>query len=189
MRFSFDIEGMEPAFRLLLTSDGTVTDMLQVICREPIKAKKLAQEVHPAGRRFEPLDLEAGELLMSRRVLLQGGRTGTSYVYADSCIAITRLDIRFQQGLLTSDAPIGRLWRDNRVEIFKEIIGLKNQAAGYLAGYFGTRADTSLLVRSCRIFVGGRAAMLINEYFSPTLAGNIAIETANSRYEVLSAER
>ena len=40
MRFSCDIEGVEPAFRLLLTSDGTVTDMLQVICREPIKAKE-----------------------------------------------------------------------------------------------------------------------------------------------------
>jgi chorismate-pyruvate lyase len=163
--------------------------MLQVICREPIKAKKLAQEVQPAVRRFDLLDLEAGELLMSRRVLLQGDRTGTSYVYADSCIAITRLDIRFQQGLLKSDVPIGRLWRDNRVEIFKEITGLKTQAAGYLAGYFGTSADTSLLVRSCRIFAGGRPAMLINEYFSPALAGNTAVETAPSRYEVFSAER
>jgi chorismate-pyruvate lyase len=75
------------------------------------------------------------------------------------------------------------------VEIFKEITGLKNQAAGYLAGYFGTSADTSLLVRSCRIFAGGRPAMLINEYFSPALAGNLAVETATSRYEVFSAER
>ncbi len=74
MRLSCDIEGVEPAFRLLLTSDGTVTDMLQVICREPIKAKKLAQEVQPAVRRFDLLDLEAGELLMRRRVLLQGDR-------------------------------------------------------------------------------------------------------------------
>ena len=189
MRFGCDIEGVEPAFRLLLTSDGTVTDMLQVICREPIKAKKLAQEVQPAVRRFDLLDLEAGELLMSRRVLLQGDRTGTSYVYADSCIAITRLDIRLQQGLLKSDAPIGRLWRENRVEIFKEITGLKNQAAGYRAGYFGTSADTSLLVRSCRIFAGGRPVMLINEHFSPALDGNIAVDTSTSLYEVFSAER
>ena len=154
----------------------------------PSKQKKLYQEIQPAARRFDQLDLEAGELLMSRRVLLQGDRTGTSYVYADSCIAITRLEIRFQQGLMKSDAPIGRLWRDNRVEIFKEITGIKKQAAGYLAGYFGTSADASLLVRSCRIRAGGRPAMLINEYFSPALDGNIAVETA-ARYEVLSAER
>ena len=97
MHFNSDIEHIEPAFRLLLTSDGTLTDMLQVTCRERINARILAQEVKPAGRRIDPLDLGPGELVMSRRVLLQGDRTGTYYIYADSCIAITRLDVRLHR--------------------------------------------------------------------------------------------
>jgi chorismate-pyruvate lyase len=180
MRFSLDIDYLEPALRLLVTSDGTVTDMLQTICREPINVRKLAQEVHPAVRRIDLLDLDPGELLMNRRVVLQGDRTGTNYIYADSCIAIDRLDVRLQQGLLKSDTPIGRLWRDNRVEIFKEIIGMSNQAAGHLAGHFGTGADTNLLVRTCRVSIAGKPAMLITEHFSPALAASIAIQNSSS---------
>jgi chorismate-pyruvate lyase len=182
MRFSCDIDQLEPALRLLVTSDGTVTDMLQAICQEKINARKLAQEVQPAVRRIDPLDLVPGELLMSRRVVLQGERTGTNYIYADSCIAIDRLDVRLQQGLLKSDTPLGRLWRDNRVEIFKEVIAVSHQAAGHLAGHFGTSADTNLLVRTCRVFVAGRPAMLITEHFSPALAASIAIQNSNSPY-------
>ena len=163
------VDHLEPALRLLVTSDGTVTDMLQVICRERINARKLGQEVGPSAHRIDELDLGAGELLMNRRVVLQGDRTGTNYVYADSSIAIDRLDTRFQQELEMSDIPIGRLWRDNRVEIFKEIIGVSNQPAGHLAGHFGIDADTSLIVRDCRVFVAGRPVMLITEHFSPAL--------------------
>jgi chorismate-pyruvate lyase len=175
MPVTCEIERLEPALQLLLASDGTLTDMLQALCREKINARKLAQEVAPAVRRIDSLDVESGELLMSRRVLLQGDRTVRSYVYAESLIALTRLDARFQQGLLTSDAPIGRLWRDNRVEIFKEITGLADQAAGLLARYFGTSAATRLLVRTCRVFVAGRPVMLISEHFSPTLADSMAL--------------
>jgi chorismate-pyruvate lyase len=148
--------------------------MLQVICRERINARKLGQEVGPSARRIDELDLRPGELLMNRRVVLQGDRTGTNYVYADSCIAIDRLDARFQKELETSDIPIGRLWRDNRVEIFKEIVGVANKAAGHLAGHFGIEADTNLIVRNCRVFVAGRPVMLITEHFSPALGTSTA---------------
>jgi chorismate-pyruvate lyase len=178
MHFCCDIDHFEPALRLLVTSDGTVTDMLQAVCRERINVRKLAQEIQPAVRGLDWLDLPPGELLMSRRVLLQGDQTGTTYIYADSCIAIDRLDVRFQQGLLRSDTPIGRLWRDNRLEVFKEIIGVSIQAAGHLARHFGTGRDANVLVRTCRVFVAGRPAMLIAEYFSPAIAASIAIQSA-----------
>lgn len=177
MFLNLEIERLNPALRLLLTSDGTLTDMLQAICRERINARILAQDVGPAVCRIDPLAVEPGELLMNRRVLLQGDRTVTSYICADSTIAITRLDVRFQQGLLTSNAPIGRLWRDHRIEIFKEILGLANQPAGTLAPYVGTNVDTSLPVRTCRVFVAGRPVMLITEHFLPALTDSIASQS------------
>jgi chorismate-pyruvate lyase len=164
-----------PALRLLFTSDGTVTDMLQAICGEKIHARKMTQDVSPAERPIDALEIAPGELVMSRRVLLQGERTGTDYVYADSMIAFDRLDIRFQQGLLNSDTPIGRLWRENRLEIFKEILDVRETAAGHLAAYFGTSAGDSLIVRTSRVFMAGRPAMLITEHFSPVLGASRSI--------------
>jgi chorismate-pyruvate lyase len=169
MHVSCDFDLVEPSLRVLLASDGTVTDMLQTICREGINARKIAQEVQPAVRSIQPLELAPGEAVLRRRVLLQGNRTGTNYVYADSWIAIDRLDARFRKGLLESDTPIGRLWRNNRVEIFKEIISVWQTAARHIGGYFGTSAKTNLLVRTSRVFVLSRPTMLITEHFSPAL--------------------
>ena len=170
MHLSFDFDLVETSLQVLLTSDGTVTDMLQTICRERINARKIIQEVGPADRSIQPLELAPGESVLRRRVLLHGERTGTNYVYADSSIAIDRLDATFRDGLLKSDTPIGRIWRNNRVEIFKEIIGVSHAAAGQIAGYFETSADSHLLVRTSRVFVRSRPTMLITEHFSPALA-------------------
>jgi chorismate-pyruvate lyase len=180
MQLSCDINHLEPALRVLLTSDGTVTDMLETICRETINARRIAQEVQPANGCVEPLELAAGESLLSRRVLLQGERTCTNYVYAESWIAIDRLDARFREGLLASDMPIGRLWRSNRVEIFKELILISQVEASHIAQYFGTAADMKLLARTCRVFILGRPVMLISEHFSPALAVSTTAENCRS---------
>jgi chorismate-pyruvate lyase len=180
MHIGCDIDHLQPALRLLLISDGTLTDMLQAVCREGINVRVLAQSVQPAVRRIDALDLGPGELWMSRRVVLYGARTGTNYVYADSCIAFDRLDVRLRHGLMKSDTPIGRLWRENRVELFKEVISVSNQPSGHAAEHFGTRADAPLIVRTCRVSSGSRPAMLITEHFSPALAAGIAFQNMGS---------
>jgi chorismate-pyruvate lyase len=178
LHYNCDIDRLEPAMRLLLTSDGTVTDMLQAITRENIRARRLAQEVRTAVYRVDSLDLDPGELLMGRCVLLEGDRTWTNYVYAESYIAIGRLDVQFQSGLLNSDTPIGRLWRDNKVEIFKEILTVSKQPSGSLASHFGAGNDSPVIVRTSRVFMGGRPVMLITEHFSPAVADCLARENS-----------
>src|SRR3954469_13613494 len=42
------------------------------------------------------------------------------YVYAESVIALARLDEQIRQGLLTANTPLGHLWKKNRTETFKE---------------------------------------------------------------------
>ena len=172
MRLSCDIDDLEPAMRILLTSDGTVTDMLQGLCRERIMARKLTQNVQPAPCQIDPLDLASGGSLMRRSVVLQGFETGTNYIYADSSIAIDRLDVGFREALLNSDTPIGRLWRDRRLEVFKEITGISRVRSDRASKHFGTSSQESVLVRTCRVFVSGVPAMLITEYFGPALSSN-----------------
>jgi chorismate-pyruvate lyase len=81
MQLSCHFSHLELSLRVLLTSDGTVTDML-TMCRERINAVKIAQELQPAERFVDPLELAPGESVLSRHVLVRGDRTGTNYVYA-----------------------------------------------------------------------------------------------------------
>lgn len=176
MRLDSRMNGHEPALRLLLRGEGTVTDMLQAISGECIMARKLTQRVRAAVHRIAPLDLARGELLMHRRVVLQGDRTGINYIYADSLIAFERLSMRFRQELLNSDRPIGRLWRDHRVGISKEVMSVSRHPAGDLARHFGSGPETNLVVRTCRIFAAGRPIMMITEHFSPQLGDATAVQ-------------
>ena len=54
--------------------------------------------------------------------LLRGARTSAPVLYAESLIALDRLDARIRHGLLTTEQPIGRLIRDNRLETFRELL-------------------------------------------------------------------
>jgi len=111
---------------------------------------------------------------MGRRVLLQGERTCANHVYAESVIAIDRIEAPLRQGLLTSEEPIGRIWQANRLETFKEIIWLQREPAGRRSRYFQVDPDSRLLVRTYRVYSQKAPVMLITEYFAPFLVSAIA---------------
>jgi chorismate-pyruvate lyase len=173
----YETSSLEPIERVLLESDGTLTCMLEAASQETIVAVKLAQHVVPAAERGDLLDVEAGELLMSRKVLLQGVRTGANYVFAESMIAVDRLEAPLRQGLLTSHEPIGRIWKTNRLETYKEVVRVRREPCGTLSRHFEINPDTRLLVRTYRVFSRGKPVMLITEYFSALLASTIAKAT------------
>jgi chorismate-pyruvate lyase len=73
---------VEPAQRLLLASDGTLTDVLEAACLESILAAPLSQNMELAQHPFPPLLVSAGEWLFYRDTLLRGRETRIDYVYA-----------------------------------------------------------------------------------------------------------
>lgn len=150
-RGGVDFRALTPLQRVLLVTDGTVTDILEAHFLEPIRLVKLAQRV-------------AGESL-ERRILLRGANSGRVYVYAESVIALDRLDKKLREELLNSDMPLGRLWIEHKLETFKEPFEARFQPAGELAGHFGVDAAAALLMRSYRVISGGAAVMTISEYF------------------------
>jgi chorismate-pyruvate lyase len=159
-----DIALAEPVQRLLLTTDGTLTDLLEAINLEKTRLVLLEQKIGPAERSIDSLGLTAGEPLLARKVLLQGEQTGETYVYAESVIALARLDERIRQGLLTTNTPLGHLWKKNRTETFKEVLHSGIEFAGELSSYFGINPEAPLLVRKCRVSSGGRPVTLITEH-------------------------
>jgi chorismate-pyruvate lyase len=178
----YEINSLDPIERVFLESDGTLTNMLEAACLEKIIAVKLAQHILPSAERFELLDVEAGERLMDRSVLLQGERTGVNYVYAESVIAVDRLEAPLRRGLLTSNEPIGRIWKTNRLETYKEIVRVRREPVGELSRYFGANPDARLMVRTYRVFSRATPVMLITEYFSAVLASTIAKATELCTY-------
>ena len=79
--------------RVLPVIGGTVTEVLEQHLGEPLCAT---------------------ELVLERRVLLRGATTSAPVLYAESLIALDRLDPRVRDGLLTTAQPIGRLIREHR---------------------------------------------------------------------------
>ena len=86
--------------RILLISDGTLTDTLEAAFLEPITLRKVALQVAPARQAVAELDLAAGETGMERKIFLCGESSGRAYVYAESVLVLDRLPPRFREELL-----------------------------------------------------------------------------------------
>lgn len=153
--------------RVLLTTDGTVTDVLEAYVGEAIRVVKLAQSF--GGVATDRSDMARhNEGVLRRTVLLQGAITGTNFIYGDSVVIPKRLPAAVLEGLLATGKPIGKLLAENRVETFREIVDLGFEPAAGCAGHFGVTTDSLLVFRTYRIHVGRRPVMRITEKFPLT---------------------
>jgi chorismate-pyruvate lyase len=71
-------------------------------------------------------------------------------------------------GLLETGRPIGRLLNQDRIETWREIVGLGYEPAGDCASYFAIDPSHNLVFRTYRIHVQGQAVMRITEKFPTT---------------------
>ncbi len=111
--------------RLLLTSDGTITAMLEQITGErviPFRIEHTPAEADPdVARLLEVADCSS---LLVRETLLRGAVSERVYVEARSILALDAVPPRLRNDLLSTDEPIGRLLRRHRIESFREIVSV-----------------------------------------------------------------
>lgn len=150
--------------RILLTTDGTLTDLLECYLLEPIQVTKLA-ELPIFITSPNPLEIAPETEASERKILLQGQHSGQNWLYAESFIVNERLQQQFNHGLSNSNKPIGKLWSEHRVETFKEALYYFSEPAGELAGYFNIQPSDVLLCRTYRVFSQRQPIMLITEKF------------------------
>jgi chorismate-pyruvate lyase len=162
---SLNLQSTELLQRILLTNDGTLTDILESAFLESIDLVRLETRLTQASTAVPALELEAGAAVMERKILLQGQRTGVNYAYAESIIATDRLEPDFLYQLIHLDIPIGRLWLENRLETWKQRLEMFRCPAGELAMHFAIDSHVELLARSYRVFNNRRPIILISEYF------------------------
>lgn len=151
--------------RILLTTDGTVTHVLEAYGSEAMRVIKLQQsnEVELAG---EPgLEMSEPERVLRRTILLRGASTQENYLYAHSVILADRLHPVVSDGLVATDRPIGKLLIESRMETFREVLECCQEPAGGIGGHFGLGPSAILVSRTYRVITAERPVMLITEKF------------------------
>ena len=164
-RGGIDPRGLDAIHRILLTTDGTVTDMLEAYFQEPMQVIPLAQEHQQSPTPILELDLDAGESILRREILLRGKLSGRTVLHAESVIVLHRLSERLRIGLLEKQQPIGQLLLADRLETFREILGCARREAGPLARHFHLYETAPFLTRTYVISLGGQGIMRITEDF------------------------
>lgn len=151
--------------RILLTTDGTLTDILEAYLFEQIQMVKLSEALIAAPKDIKALELEEGSQVIDRRILLRGKISRKNFVYAESFLVPDRLAPQFKQELLTSKTPLGRLWLEYKLETFKEIIDTAKEPASDLSTHFRISPEDQLFSRTYRVFSKGVPIMTITEKF------------------------
>lgn len=167
--------------RLLLVTDGTVTQLLATCMGEPIRAVVLSQHVRLVEDERHALGLRAGRRILDRRALLQGSVSGKDYLYGESVIALDRLTRAVTRELLQGKTPIGLLLREHRTETFREILCCGTVPAGDLAPHFLMSEACPLLARTYRVWIDRRPAMLITEKFPEVYASEASAKPVGAR--------
>lgn len=167
VRASLGDRGLSALQRLLLTTDATVTRLLEVLFGEAIRTDGLEQSCRPASPADAELEPAGHETLLCRQTLLQGNDTGHNYLYAEACVVLDRLAPGLREDLLTTSEPIGALLTAHRTETFREVLRLGHRPAGSLGPQFDMDGGDELVFRTYRIMSGGKPIMLLTEYVPP----------------------
>jgi len=154
-----------PIQRILLVTDGTVTEILEAYAGESMRLIKLYEEQVVLDADLPGLDLKAGDRALRRKILLQGKMSLTNFLYADSYVALDRLDDWMRHGLLESHKPIGFLMQERRLETFREIVGCGRELADGLGPYFNVEETDGMIWRTYRVISERQPIMLITEKF------------------------
>jgi len=138
--------------KILLATDGTVTDLIALYAGETIRVKKLDQFIE---RRDAPPALRCHEptRMLQRRILLAGA--ARHYLYAESQFVLERFSAHLQQQLLETDTPVGMLWKEARLETYREITAKTIEAGGEIARHFELPPDTDFVSRTYLIHYQG----------------------------------
>ena len=113
-----EVGTLSNAQKILLTTDGSVTTILDVI-RGHVKIETLEQKFIEADEEIARLlDVDVGDEVNYRVVVIQ---TQEPLIYAVSLIPIKRLEKDFKEDLIRADVPIGRILRKHNIESRREI--------------------------------------------------------------------
>jgi len=160
-----DTDELGMVLRILMSTDGTVTHIVEAYAGEPVYLVKLFHSFVTDPTDRAKVGLEADERGLRRKILLRGEESHATFVYADSVVMLDRLPPGVADGLLDSELPIGKLLYGCRAETFREIIAMWEERDDQIAALFDVDPGEVLVSRTYEIVMHGRPFARITEKF------------------------
>jgi chorismate-pyruvate lyase len=143
--------------RICAGTDGSVTQLLEVLTGKTVEVKTLGQGIIKATPDIAKLlYIEVGDEVNSRLVTLDAG--GTIYVLAKSLAPVKRMPQAVRDDLMRADIPIGRILREHKLETRRDILKMEIVRQDF----FG---NVPVLSREYRIIYENKVLMWIKEFF------------------------
>ena len=155
--------------RILLRTDGTLTDLVEAVADEPVHVVRLEHRTGTAATAVAALELGVGEPLIDRRIVLRGRHSRVTYLYAEVRIAAARMPAPLRRALETSDVPLGHLVGRHRLELYREPPTCRWSRAAHLGTILQADPRERVATRCYRMILGGRPMASIREYLAPAL--------------------
>jgi beta-ribofuranosylaminobenzene 5'-phosphate synthase len=162
-----EIGHLSPVQKILLGTDGSVTQLLEAVTGKQIVITTRVQEIISADPEIaQKLGVLAGSHVNHRVVEIKNNDSGEVLIYAISYTPIDRLPHEFRQDLLRADIPIGKIIKQHRIEARREILTAEvRPASGEAAEIFKMFRNEPLLCREYQIIHGGLPLIVIQEQF------------------------
>lgn len=112
---------LSPFQKAALTTNGTLTLLLEAFFDEPIVAKTVAFHHECADDVAHSLRAVDGERMITRQVHLIGEESGLIHVAAHSVLAIDRLPVGFEPLLAREKSGIGHVIQRLKLETYRDL--------------------------------------------------------------------
>jgi beta-ribofuranosylaminobenzene 5'-phosphate synthase len=158
---------LSPVQKMLLGTDGSVTNLLEIITGSKIEIETLVQEVVPADAAVaEELRIDPGDEINYRIVKLKRADTDKALIYAVSHTPLKRLEPGFREDLTRADIPIGVILKKHQIESRRDITDTEILSADReMSRVFDIFPKEPMLCRRYRIFRHGEPLIAIKEAF------------------------
>ena len=142
---------LPPFLKVLISSDGTVSNMLEAWFSEAVAVRVEQQEILIPEHDLILLNASPGDKVIRRMTHLVGKSSQTCYLNAEALILPGRVPQATLDCIQNHEAGIGKALRQARSETLREVLdwGVEPRVAW----------------RSYRINMGGQPVMLITERF------------------------
>ncbi len=156
---------LSPIERILLTTDGSITTVLDALVGEEIEVETEVQKVISADAELV-MELGVREDAEVNYRVVDLKSSEATLVHAVSYSPIERLAKEFKDDIMKKDMPIGRIMSSLNIESRREIMGFEVVDGDQeLCGRFGLPSGSVFLKRKYHVIHGGEVLLSITEIF------------------------
>lgn len=157
---------MLPAFlRTLLVTDGTVTKSLEAWFWEKVRIESINNHLEAADKGISGLEIDNGDEILQREVLLKGVETDRVFATARSTVSLKYLPNEIGSALENGEIGIGELLREKGIETYRDIFNINFIPKSSESDTLLCLMQSDVLSRSYRIRVNKHPAIIVTEYF------------------------